>query len=127
MKKKGAILSAVAALLAIGALGAVFVTNASPYVSISEAKSSSGDGLHVAGQIEPNSIRSDIRRNQIDFVLKDDSGQKLPVVYTGAPVSNLGTATKVVAIGGMKNGAFVSSQLLVKCPSKYESETKPRA
>jgi len=37
---------------------------------------------------------------------------------------NMGEATKVVAIGGMKDGKFVSDQLLVKCPSKYESEKK---
>ena len=127
MKKRGAILSAVFAVLALTALGAVFVNNASPYVSIKEAKTSGGDGLHVAGQIAPNTIQTDLRHSEIRFSLKDETGQVLPVIYTGAPVSNLGSATKVVAIGAMKDGAFVSTQLLVKCPSKYESAPKTKA
>src|SRR2546421_474964 len=122
MKKKGAILSAAAAILSLTVLGAIFVRSADPYVTIQEAKKSPGDGLHVAGQIQPGSIQSDLAHQQMRFTLKDDSGQILPIVYTGAPVSNLGTATKVVAIGGMKNGSFSCTQLLVKCPSKYEAE-----
>ena len=117
----GAIASIVVAVLAMGTLMAVFVRNASPYVTVAEAKSQTGNGLHVAGQIVSGSLSTDLLHNQIRFVLKDDAGQSLPVVYTGAPVSNLGSATKVVAIGAMKGDKFMSDQLLVKCPSKYEA------
>ena len=121
MDKKGAVVSGLSAVVAVGALAAVFVNNASPYVSIAEAKYSKGSGLHVAGQVEANSIQTDLAHNEIKFRLQDTNGQVLPVVYTGAPVSSLGTATKVVAIGQMQGGQFRSDQLLVKCPSKYES------
>lgn len=121
MVKKGAILSGLSAIVALGVLAAVFVKNASPYVTVAEAKTSSGTGLHVAGQIMADSLETDIRHNQVRFVLKDADGQTMPVVYTGAPVSNLGSATKIVAIGGMKGEQFMSDQLLVKCPSKYEA------
>lgn len=117
----GAIASIVVAVLALVALMAVFVRNASPYVTVAEAKTLTGNGLHVSGQIEKGSLSTDLLHNQIKFVLKDDAGQTLPVVYVGSPVSNLGSATKVVAIGGMKGDSFLSSQLLVKCPSKYEA------
>ena len=120
----GALVSVVAAVLALGALMAVFVKNASPYVTVAEAKTLSGNGLHVAGQIKPGSLDTDLLHNQIRFVLVDEKGGQLPVVYTGTPVSNLGNATKVVAIGAMKGNDFLSDQLLVKCPSKYEA-TQP--
>jgi len=117
----GALASTVVAVLALGTLMAVFVKNASPYVTVAEAKTLTGNGLHVAGQIERGTLNTDMLHNQIRFVLKDDAGQTMPVIYTGTPVSNLGTATKVVAIGGMNGGKFLSDQLLVKCPSKYEA------
>jgi cytochrome c-type biogenesis protein CcmE len=127
-KKRGAItgivVSVIVAVLAMGGLIAVFINNASPYVTVAEAKTMGGDGLHVAGSIEKDTLSTDLIHNQIRFVLKDDKGQKLPIVYTGPPVSNLGNATKVVAIGGMKGNDFMSNQLLVKCPSKYDA-SKP--
>lgn len=121
MQHKGALFSTLIGLLAVGVLAAVFVKNASPYVTIPEAKKSTAPGLHVAGQIQKGTVVPDAANHQIRFTLQDESGQTLPIVYTGAPVSNLGSATKVVAIGGMKDGALYSEQLLVKCPSKYEA------
>jgi cytochrome c-type biogenesis protein CcmE len=123
MDKKGAVISCVSGVAALGVLSAVFVMNASPYVTVAEAKTSVADGLHVAGQVEPNSIVNDFSHHEVRFKLRDAAGQVLPIVYTGAPVSSLGTATKVVAIGAMKGGSLESDQLLVKCPSKYESKT----
>jgi cytochrome c-type biogenesis protein CcmE len=60
--------------------------------------------------------------DQISFRLKDKEGSVVTVVYSGPPQSNLAEATQVVAIGAMKDGKFVSDQLLVKCPSKYEGK-----
>ncbi|HEY3781642.1 MAG TPA: cytochrome c maturation protein CcmE [Fimbriimonadaceae bacterium] len=122
MDKKGAVISCVSGVAALGILTGCFLLNASPYVTVTEARKSDSDGLHVAGQVEPNSIVSDFSHHEVRFKLRDAEGQVLPIVYTGAPVSSLGTATKVVAIGAMKNGSLQSDQLLVKCPSKYESK-----
>lgn len=120
MEHKGAVISAFTGLLAVGVLTGVFLKNASPYVTVAQAKAAGGEGLHVAGEIVQQSLLPDMAHHQIRFTLRDDKGEVLPVVYTGGPVSNLGNATKVVAIGGMKGGALYSEQLLVKCPSKYE-------
>jgi len=121
MQHKGALISVIAAILALGALTYVFAHNASPYVTITEAKTSNATGIHVAGQIQKGTLQPDAAKHEIRFVLEDEKGQTLPVVYTGSPVSNLGSATKVVAIGDMSQGALRSTQLLVKCPSKYEA------
>ena len=106
--------------MALGVLMGVFVMNASPYVTVSQARSSDATDIHVVGEIERGSLVSDLQHGQIRFTLKDNTGL-LPVVYTGQPVSDLGSATKVVAIGNMKQGQLQSNQLLIKCPSKYES------
>jgi len=47
-----------------------------------------------------------------------------PPIWVAPRKSWLSSATKVVAVGGMKDGAFHATKLLIKCPSKYESTQK---
>ena len=61
----------------------------------------------------------DALKHTLAFDIKDPGGT-LHVVHVGEPPANIQEATKVVAIGGMQDGSFVSHQLLIKCPSKYE-------
>lgn len=99
-----------------------FSTSASPYVTIEQAKRSTGDRLHLAGLIDQKSIRNDVFTRTLRFNLKDESGQSIPVVHRGEMPTNLSEAKNVVAVGGVKDGVFESSQLIVKCPSKYEAD-----
>ena len=109
---------------AVVGLGYVFVQNASPYLTINQLSKSS-QGVHVVGKIVPGSLRQNSVQRETRFRLKDDTGE-LNVVYTGPALSNLATATQVVAIGNMEADQFKSEQMLVKCPSKYESTTKAK-
>ncbi|MCC7434444.1 MAG: cytochrome c maturation protein CcmE [Methanoregulaceae archaeon] len=118
--RQGALISGVVALVATVGLTTVFVQNASPYVTIKEAAAQSRD-VHVVGQLVPGSLSLNTLGRETRFVLKDETGE-IPVVYTGPPQSNLASATQVVVIGYHENGSFHSKQMLVKCPSKYESE-----
>ena len=119
--KFGAIAAIVLTLAGLSAMVFAFLTNASPYVGVAEAQVTQGDNLHVAGAIELGSVSTNISKAEVRFKLKDDKGDTMQVVYHGPPPANLGTATKVVAVGGMKDGDFHSGKLLIKCPSKYES------
>ena len=120
----GAVLSVLAATVAVSLIIFAFIANASPYVSIKEAKLSQADDLHVAGDLDKGSLQTDVRAREVRFTLTDAAGDRLPVVYSGAPISNMGEATQVVAIGKCQNGTFLAHKLLVKCPSKYEAEKK---
>jgi cytochrome c-type biogenesis protein CcmE len=119
----GALLTAVVCILAIGGVIYAFLANSSPYVTVAQAKASQADNLHVAGDIVKETVRQDLSNRTLVFDIKDETGQ-VTVVYTGTPPQNMGEANKVVAQGGMKDGKFQSEKLLVKCPSKYESEKK---
>jgi cytochrome c-type biogenesis protein CcmE len=46
----------------------------------------------------------------------------MPVQYHGVIPGNFDQATMVVAIGRYKGDHFEAEQLLVKCPSKYQTE-----
>lgn len=121
--KTGTIISTVLAAGAGIGLMTVFVSNASPYVTIKEAETS-GSNVHVVGKIVPSTLRQNSLARQVNFKIQDETGE-MPVLYTGPPLSNLETATQVVVIGSKKDNVFEAHQMLVKCPSKYESEESP--
>lgn len=121
--KLGTILSVVLVLGGAGALSAVFVQNASPYVTVDQALTAKNE-VHVTGEIIPGSLQQQSFSKDVRFELRDEKGS-MKVLYNGPTQSNLGEAKKVVVIGTMNNGVFESKKMLVKCPSKYESDKKP--
>jgi len=55
------------------------------------------------------------------FYMKDYKGKELKVVYKGTIPNNFESSTSVVVTGKYKNGKFYASDILTKCPSKYET------
>ncbi|MCW5936275.1 MAG: cytochrome c maturation protein CcmE [Fimbriimonadaceae bacterium] len=124
---KPGLLAVVLSFVGIGAVVYAFMTNASPYVTVAQAQVSQADNLHVAGEIVPGTLDVSATSQTVRFIVKDDEGKTLPVLYKGAPPANMASATRVVVIGGMKEGVFTSEKMLLKCPSKYESSDTPMA
>ncbi len=61
--------------------------------------------------------------SQFTFYLVDDSGQECKVVLDGAAPNNFELATSVVAKGRFTDeGYFHATEVLTKCPSKYEAQ-----
>jgi len=115
---------AVTACIAAFAFGAViwsFSNNASPYVTIAQARTISGDHLHLAGDVLKDTVRIDVVRQTLSFKLKDSNGETVQVLHEGELPANMEEAKRVVAVGRMQGDKFVSHQLLIKCPSKYEA------
>jgi len=123
MRVPGAVVTGIVVTLAMVGVCAAFIRNASPYVTVAQAKASHEEGVHLAGDLVKTSIQTDPQNGQISFQLKDQTGAVADVQYIGSMPGNLNEATKVVAVGGMNDkNVFVSHQLLIKCPSKYESQ-----
>ena len=101
-----------------------------PYIPVSDIAANQaryeGRSLQVIGTVEPDSlIRSD--DGSISFTLIDESGNSeagVKVTYRGVPPQNLEQeGNQVVVLGSLGvDGEIESTQLLVKCPSKYEGE-----
>lgn len=121
---KGPVVTAIIATLALSGVVVAFMQNASPYVTIAQARQTTADHLHLAGNLDKSSISNDLINHRLTFKLKDVDGDVVTVVHSGDPPGNMGDATQVVAIGQMKGDVFYSDKLLVKCPSKYETESK---
>ncbi len=119
----GSLVTGIVCAVAVTGVIVAFLANASPYVTIAQAKTSQADRLHLAGQIVKPTLRQDILLHTTTFDLIDAKGDKITVVYRGEP-QRFDEAKEVVMIGGVKGGKFVSNDALVKCPSKYQSEKK---
>ena len=122
MRISGAVVTGIVATAAMAGVLTAFIKNASPYVTVAEAKQLRSDGLHLAGTLVKGSVQTDPGSGQIQFKLKDATGEVAQVLYVGSQPGNLQEATSVVAIGGMDKDTFKANQLLIKCPSKYEAQ-----
>lgn len=123
----GAMVTVIFVVVALTGVVWAFLANASPYVTIAEARTNGGSRLHIAGNILKNTVDDDRLKGKLQFDLQDANGDKIHVIHIGEPPSNMGDATQVVAIGSIKGNDFVSEKMLVKCPTKYEPKSNPLA
>jgi len=111
--------------VAIGFGAASFRKSMTPYVSFDEARRSSGT-VQVNGVLADRSLVLDAGAQVLEFRLRDSRGQVMTVEYRGVVPANFDQATAVVAIGRYADGRFRAEQLLVKCPSKYQTAAEKR-
>jgi|YelNatPaOPRAMG01_1025707.scaffolds.fasta_scaffold193200_2 cytochrome c-type biogenesis protein CcmE len=111
-------------ILAAVVLGAVsFANSLTPYVSIAEARNA-GRSVQVHGYLKEE-LGYDAS-GEYRFVLTDDRGDEMLVVYRGTRPANFQQASGFVAIGRFdpEAGVFRARKLLVKCPSKYQQQSE---
>ncbi|MEO5930840.1 MAG: cytochrome c maturation protein CcmE [Candidatus Kapaibacterium sp.] len=58
--------------------------------------------------------------NQFKFCLRDDQGTVMPVVLDGSKPNNFELAQSVVVTGAVEHGQLHATNILTKCPSKYD-------
>ena len=103
-----------------------FKQTMTPYIGFREARAASG-------QVQVNGVLADknyvLRKDEqyLSFSLKDAKGDVMPVEYRGVIPGNFDQAESIVAIGEYQGNHFEASQLLVKCPSKYQAEAEKGA
>jgi len=103
------------------ALALAFKSNISPYLTVSEVvKRGEAYNVQVNGTIVPNSTTFYQENNTRVFLLTDGK-EVIKVVYKGA-VANYQEGIPAVVVGDYKNGVFYAKKLLLKCPSKYQTE-----
>jgi cytochrome c-type biogenesis protein CcmE len=64
----------------------------------------------------------DASTNKFTFYMKDENNTEMKVVLDGAEPNNFKMAESVVAKGKVKDGYFHATDVLTKCPSKYEGD-----
>jgi len=103
-----------------------FGSSVSYYVTVSEFFAK-GTELHdtnirVAGKIADSPVDWDAKELELRFIITE-GGDTMAVVYQGAKPSTFKAGSNILVEGKYhSDGIFQASQLLLKCPSKYEPE-----
>ncbi len=106
-----------------------FQSNAVYYYTLKEFSAQqdklAGQNIRINGPLDLSSIQNDPKTLELKFNLKDGD-TVLPVVYHGVAPDTLKTGESVVAEGHYdKSGVFMATDILVKCPSKYQEQQTP--
>jgi cytochrome c-type biogenesis protein CcmE len=114
----------VGAVIIIGALGfgaSSFVQTNVEYADFRTAVTSHKK-IQVKGEWERNKESAfDAQKGEFSFYMTDESGTAMKVIYEGAKPNNFELATAVVVKGRADGDVFRASEILTKCPSKYEA------
>ena len=97
-----------------------FKKTMTPYIGFTEARLASGL-VQVNGVLADKDYVLKQEEQYLRFRLKDPNGDVMPVEYRGVIPGNFDQAVSIVAIGQYKGEHFEATQLLVKCPSKYQA------
>ncbi|HTL81483.1 MAG TPA: cytochrome c maturation protein CcmE [Bacteroidia bacterium] len=111
-------------LIAI-AIGCIFTLlgNSSTYSDFATA-AASGDEVHVAGSLDrakPMEYDAVADPNRFAFWMIDKKGLEKHVVLTKSKPQDFERSQQVVVVGAFKGDEFIASDVLMKCPSKYNN------
>ena len=96
----------------------------STYSTFSDA-TQSGKKVKVVGQLSKDKeMHYDPAEdpNYFSFFVKDKDGMEKKVILLAEKPRDFELSEQIVITGKMKEGEFVASDMLMKCPSKYKDE-----
>jgi len=117
----GFIIVAVVVYLIVSSLGG----STAYYLTVAELRAKGpaavGQKVRVSGVVDGATIQYDQQNLILRFDIVDNSG-RLPVVYHGPRPDMFQDQAEAVVEGKLNaDGVFEASNLLLKCPSKYEA------
>lgn len=121
MKMK--IVVGVAVIVAGIILGAVnFLESNVEYMDFANAERTSKKAQVKGAWVKEQPIAFDAEKVTFSFYMRDDSDRVVKVVLEGAKPNNFEIAESVVAKGRFVDGEFHATDVLTKCPSKYDGD-----
>lgn len=130
MKTKSKLVVALGIVIAILAvLVRTAITHASTYYVtvnqlLQEGASAVSQPTTVSGEIIGKSVVWNPTKSLLKFSMNDTSGAKsVSVVFNGPRPDDFDNNWPVIVTGSLSSdGTFKASKLLIKCPSKYQSQ-----
>lgn len=105
------------------------ISNSSTYAPFSTAIKNEGSTYHVVGKVNLQKefiYNPEANANLFGFYLVDNEGNEKKVVYNGTKPQDFERSEQIVVVGKMKGDEFLASQLLMKCPSKYNGNKQDK-
>lgn len=96
------------------------------YMTVDElresASATNGKQIRVGGDVVPGTIERGGIGEELRFSISDGVAT-VPIVFDGAPPDIFSDEAEVIATGTMgDDGIFYATELLTKCPSRFETE-----
>lgn len=106
-----------------GVLGVIELKDAqTPYVTtLSDARAAGDRPIQFMGDIVARSARYDDESHKLVFTVKGRDGETMQIHYKGVKPANFENADKAVVRGRLRGNRIDATQVLLKCPSKYEN------
>lgn len=76
--------------------------------------------------VKEREIVIDKSEQKFAFYLRDENGKVIKAICDGLPPNNFNHSNTVVLTGKFENEVFIASNVLTKCPSKYEADLKQK-
>lgn len=98
------------------------ISNSSTYAPFSTAVENEGKTFHVVGKVNLQKefvYNPEANANIFGFYMIDNEGLEKMVLYNGSKPQDFERSEQIVVVGKMEGQEFHASQLLMKCPSKY--------
>ena len=114
------------ALVVIFAVIGIYALNDSKieYTNLEVAKTN-GRKVQVKGVwVKEKGAEYNSTTNQFTFTMHDENKQEVKVIFEGARPNNFDIAESIVVKGRYEGGEFHASDILTKCPSKYEGNVE---
>jgi len=88
----------------------------------------SGKTFKATGSwIKERNYEIDKQRKTFSFYMADENGNTMKVMYHGTMPNNFESSTSVVVTGKYHDGVFHATDILTKCPSKYQEQPMQKA
>lgn len=90
------------------------------YADFTQARQSGKTVQIIGSYSHDHEYTYDAKNNEFKFTMNDEQGNMSKVIYSGAKPNNFDIAPMLVIKGEFDGDVFYASQVLTKCPSKYE-------
>lgn len=79
-----------------------------------------GQTVRVSGWVDVETIQFDNRQLHLTFEITSEDGSRLPIFFNGPKPDQMRAGTEAIVEGKYDGQTFTATNLLLKCPSKYE-------
>lgn len=115
-----------AIILIAVALAAIIssISDSSTYASFAVAIENPSRTYHVVGKLDhsmPQVYDPQSDANVFRFFMNDNEGMQREVILNKAKPQDFEKSEQIVVVGKMDGEKFVASDILMKCPSKYNN------
>jgi cytochrome c-type biogenesis protein CcmE len=102
----------------------LFIDNTIEYGDLQTARATNKK-IQVKGEwVQDKESFYDHQKGQFNFFMKDEKGEEVKVILDGAKPNNFEVAVSIVVKGKYQDGYFHATEVLTKCPSKYQGTSE---